>query len=106
MSFIEGVDPMKGIKSLIQTSQFVTVLAQLMFGVACNNMNTPWSGSSASTVHSMEKGHAGLANASVQLNRTNALLDQLGQGQDLQANFKNYTAAVHDLQKAADAAKA
>ena len=97
---------MKGIKSLILSSQFVAVLALLMCGVGCNNMNMPWSGNSSSTVHSMQHVHEELAKASVQLNRTNALLDQLGQGNDLQANFKNYTDAVHDLQKAADGAKA
>jgi len=99
---------MKGSKSLIQTSQLTLVLALLMCGVGCNNtnMNMPWSGNSSATVHSMEKVHDDLAKASVQLNRTNALLDQLGQEKDLQSNFKNYTDAVHDLQKAADAAKA
>jgi hypothetical protein len=72
--------------------------------IGCNS-----SGGGAKTrervVSSMEKVYGDLGNASQQIQRTDALLEEFQQGADLKSTFKNYQLAVNDLEAASEQAR-
>jgi hypothetical protein len=83
----------------------VSLFALFVAGLVVGCSSSGPAPESKKAVEGFQKTRTAIADAQAKVDRTNAALDQLAAGGDLQKSFKNYTSSVNDLEKTAQDAR-